>query len=95
MVVDTNTKDARVDFLMTGDDGMVIRAHPDAKREAKLVVVPCDMGNPAKGEAVHDVAPPLPAGKRHGKGGKGGKGKNHGKKGEGKGEAAGEGGKGN
>jgi hypothetical protein len=74
VVMDTNTKETRVDFWMTGDDGMVVRAHPGTKREAKLVVTTWMRGNPVKGSAVHDVAPPLPAGKGpyHGKGGKGG-----------------------
>jgi hypothetical protein len=65
VVMDTNTRDARVDFLITGDDGVVIRAHPSQNEEAKLVVVPSERVSPVKETVVHHVSPRL----HHGQGG--------------------------
>ncbi len=90
VVLDKLTKSARVDFLIGGDDGMVIRLHPDATKEAYPIIVPWAMAIPqlmAFGE--HAAAPSLGSrasrwfsgdarilkGKASGRGGKGNTGK--------------------
>ena len=38
--IDTNTKTARVDFVVSRDDGNFVRLHPSTKQEARPVIVP-------------------------------------------------------
>jgi hypothetical protein len=92
-VMDTNTRDARVDFVIRLSDGMVVRLHPGSKSDAKPVVVTGAMGTPqVVRQGQHEAAaPPPPGGKGNvkGKAGGGGKGKGAPGKGEAKGKAGG------
>jgi len=91
-VMDTNTRDARVDYTMTVSDGIVIRLHPGTKNEAMPVVVGTHVMDVAQQmvEGRHEAAPSAPRGKGEAAAGGGGKGQGKGGiKGDGKGKAAG------
>ena len=59
--IDTNTKNARVDFVVLLDDGHRVRLHPSQTREAYPVIIPPDragiftMGEVAGREALRGV----------------------------------------
>ena len=90
-VMDTNTRDARVDFTMSLSDGKVIRLHPSKNHTMPVEVSTHDMSvAQQKVEGRHEAAPSGPRGKGEAAAGSGGKGQGKGGiEGDGKGKAAG------
>jgi hypothetical protein len=80
-IMDTNTRDARVDFLLDFDDGTVIRLHPGSKAETCPVLTTRDAVRQICEQGTHDAAAPAPPRGNDGGGQGKGKGKKQGTKG--------------